>query len=76
MRRCGARGLRIELPHPAAGRVPLVASPLRLSASPVEHAAPPPLLGQHTNEILQALLELPQHELARLREAGVIAAAP
>ena len=66
------RGMRIDLPHPSAGSVPLVASPIRLSASPLEYAAPPPLLGQHTNEILQQLLGLPDEELGRLRDAGAI----
>ncbi len=65
------RGLRIDLPHPTAGNVPLVANPIRLSASPLEYAAPP-LLGQHTNEILQELLGLPDDRLASLRAAGVI----
>ncbi|MBM3390906.1 MAG: CoA transferase [Betaproteobacteria bacterium] len=68
------RGLRIDLPHPAAGSVPLVASPLRLSASPVEHTAPPPLLGQHTNEILRDLLGLGEADLAQLRANGAIRA--
>ncbi len=66
------RAMRIDLPHPSAGSVPLVASPIRLSASPLEYAAPPPLLGQHTNEILQELLALPEDELGRLRAAGAI----
>ena len=66
------RGMRIELPHPAAGRLPLVANPIRLSASPLEYASAPPLLGQHTNEILLELLGLPEAELARLRDQGVV----
>ena len=52
--------------------MPLVANPIRLSASPLEYASAPPLLGQHTNEILHELLGLPQAELARLRDQGVI----
>lgn len=67
------RGMRIELPHPLAGSLPLVANPIRLSASPVTHGAAPPLLGQHTEEILQAWLGLSSAELARLREAGIVA---
>lgn len=47
-----ARGLRIELAHALAGQVPLVASPIRLSASPVSYRHPPPLLGEHTDEVL------------------------
>jgi crotonobetainyl-CoA:carnitine CoA-transferase CaiB-like acyl-CoA transferase len=66
------RGLRIDLPHPAAGSVPLVANPIRLSATPLEYAAPPPLLGQHTNEILQELLGLQDDQLIRLRDDRVI----
>ena len=66
------RGMRIDLPHALAGSVPLVANPIRLSASPLEYASAPPLLGQHTDEILHELLGLPQAELARLRDQGVI----
>jgi len=47
-----SRGMRIEMPHPQAGRVPLVANPIRLSASPVSYRHAPPLLGQHTDEVL------------------------
>jgi crotonobetainyl-CoA:carnitine CoA-transferase CaiB-like acyl-CoA transferase len=47
-----ARGLQIKLPHPLAGSVPLVANPIRLSGSPVVYQRPPPLLGQHTDEVL------------------------
>lgn len=47
-----ARGLQIDLPHPLAGSVPLVANPIRLSGSPVAYQRPPPLLGEHTAEVL------------------------
>ncbi|CAI07809.1 CoA-transferase [Aromatoleum aromaticum EbN1] len=67
-----ARGLRIDLPHPLAGRVPQVASPMRLSATPVEYRLPPPLLGEHTDEILASLLGLPAERIARLRHDEVI----
>ncbi|WP_338762641.1 CaiB/BaiF CoA-transferase family protein [Massilia sp. METH4] len=52
-----ARGLRIEMPHPVAGTVPLVANPIRLSATPVAYHRPPPLLGEHTEEVLADWLE-------------------
>ena len=50
------RGMRIELDHPLGGQVPLTASPMRFSGTPVEYGLPPPLLGQHTREILCGLL--------------------
>ena len=48
-----ARGMKIELAHPTAGKVPLVASPMRFSGTPMEYKLPPPALGQHTDEILR-----------------------
>ena len=47
-----ARGLHIDMDHPLAGSVPLVANPIRLSGSPVTYRTPPPTLGQHTAEVL------------------------
>jgi len=67
-----ARGLRFELPHPTAGSVPLVASPMRFSATPVEQNLPPPTLGQHTDEILQGLLGLDAAAIERLRAHRVL----
>jgi len=52
-----ARGLRVELPHAAAGTVPTVASPLRLSKTPVQYRRGPPLLGADTAEVLAALAQ-------------------
>ncbi len=69
-----ARGMKLEMPHPAAGEapVPLIASPIRMSATPPSYAHPPPMLGQHTDEVLEELLGLGPEELAALRERGVI----
>ncbi len=67
-----ARGVRIELEHPAAGKLPLVASPMRFSATPVEYRLAPPLLGQHTEEILGGLLGKDAAQIAQLRGKGVI----
>ena len=67
-----ARGMRIELDHPIAGKLPLVASPMRFSQTPIRHEMPPPTLGQHTDSILREVLKLPDTEIAALREAGVI----
>ncbi len=67
-----ARGMRIEMPHPAAVTVPLVASPIRLSATPIEYRDPPPLLGQHTREALGEILKIDHRQLDALAAAGVI----
>ena len=64
------RGLRVEIPHPA-GSVPTVASPMRFSQTPVTYDVPPPMLGQHTDEILQGLLGMSAQQIAELRESGV-----
>src|SRR6266853_1054665 len=67
-----ARGVKIELEHPVAGKMPLVASPMRFSGTPLEHRLAPPVLGQHTEEILREVLKLGDTEIARLRADGVI----
>ena len=67
-----ARGMKIETDHPTAGRIPLVANPIRLSESPVEYRNSPPTLGQHTAEVLESVLGLSPGEVAALREQGVV----
>ena len=67
-----ARGLRIELPHPIAGTVSLVRSPMRFSATPVEHLLPPPALGEHTEEVLRDIVGRSESEIAELRAEGAI----
>jgi len=67
-----ARGVRIELEHPVAGKLPLVASPMRFSGTPLEHRLAPPTLGQHTDEILRDVLQVPEAQIARLRAEGVV----
>jgi formyl-CoA transferase len=71
-----ARGMRIELPHALGGKVPLVASPLKLSATPVEYTRAPPLLGAHTRAVLADRLGLDSHAIDRLLAQGVIGATP
>ena len=67
-----ARGIKVELDHPVAGKLPTVASPMRFSATPVEHKLAPPVLGQHTEEILRGLLKLDDAAIAKLRAEGTI----
>jgi crotonobetainyl-CoA:carnitine CoA-transferase CaiB-like acyl-CoA transferase len=66
------RGVRVEMQHPLAGTLDVVASPLRLSASPPQYRLPPPLLGQHTEEVLHGLLGMSVAEVTALRDAGVV----
>lgn len=65
------RGLHIEVPHPVAGRMPMIANPMRFSATELPHAAPP-TLGQHNREVLQGLLGLDDDELAALAARQVV----
>lgn len=67
-----ARGLKVELPHALGGVVPQVASPIRLSGTPVEYRRAPPLLGEHTLEVLTSVLGLSDGDVMALREAGVL----
>jgi glutaryl-CoA transferase len=66
------RGLRIDIPHPSGGTAPVVASPMRLSETPVEYRIAPPLLGQHNEEIYRGLLGKSEDELAKLKSAGIV----
>jgi crotonobetainyl-CoA:carnitine CoA-transferase CaiB-like acyl-CoA transferase len=67
-----ARGMRIDLPHASGANVPLVASPLRLSATPPEYTGTPPLLGQHTQGVLARLLGLSSARIEELKRADIV----
>jgi crotonobetainyl-CoA:carnitine CoA-transferase CaiB-like acyl-CoA transferase len=66
------RGLKVEIPHPSGIPRPTVASPMRFSETRVEYAVPPPLLGEHTREVLHSLLGLESGELDRLAAQKII----
>ena len=66
-----ARGLALQLPHALAGLVPQVASPIRLSETPVEYRNAPPLLGEHTQQVLEQVLGLKAGAVEALRRSGV-----
>ena len=66
-----ARGMTVAVPHPHQTALELVASPMKLSATPVTVRRAPPLLGQHTDEVL-AELDVPTAERLRLRSLGVV----
>ena len=67
-----ARGMRVEMPHPTAETLQLAGTPLNLSGTPTQMRLPPPLLGEHTDEILTNLLSLNNETIADLRQNGVI----
>jgi formyl-CoA transferase len=67
-----ARGIRVDLPHPTAGTVPVVGMPIRMSASSARYERPPPLLGEHTDEVLREVAGLDGAEIAALRSRGVL----
>lgn len=67
-----ARGMITESDHPVAGKVKSVGVPVKLSETPGSVREPAPLLGQHTDEVLQAYLGMTATDIAALRQAGVI----
>ena len=69
-----ARGMRVDLAHPLARSVPQVRAPLRLSGSPLSFAAAPPLLGQHTRDVLRDRLGVDDAAFDDLAARGVIGA--
>lgn len=66
-----ARGMLVEMPHGSGATVKVVANPVKLSATPADYRMPPPLLGEHTEQVLSGLLGLSAAEIAALREKGV-----
>jgi crotonobetainyl-CoA:carnitine CoA-transferase CaiB-like acyl-CoA transferase len=66
------RGMEVRAPHPAAGEVRMVANPIKFSATPIEHDTPPPLLGQHTREVLSSVLGVGEADFERLKQEGLI----
>jgi formyl-CoA transferase len=66
------RGMEVRAPHPDAGEVRMVANPIKYSATPITHDAAPPTLGQHTDEVLGAVLGMDRARLEALRIQGVI----
>ncbi len=66
------RKLLLDLEREDGARIGAAASPMRLEGTPPAYALPPPILGQHTDEVLGNLLDTDSDELNRLRSAGVI----
>jgi len=71
-----AGGAVTEVNHPVYGKLHQIAFPGRLSATPASVRRPPPLLGQHTDEVLKELLDLDANQLEALRKDETIGAVP
>jgi len=69
----GGRDMVVEVPHPTAGSVKLIGSPLKLRGTPVVTPVAPPTLGQHTDEILRESLGMDAGRIAQLRDKGAVA---
>ena len=67
-----ARNLKLEIEHPTAGMVGFPGFPYKMSQTPAELLRPPPMLGEHTEEVLTELLDYSAEEVASLREQEVI----
>jgi crotonobetainyl-CoA:carnitine CoA-transferase CaiB-like acyl-CoA transferase len=68
-----ARGMRVEIEHPASGKPEAyIASPIRMEKTPVEYRHPAPMLGEHTEEVLGELLGMDAGEVASLRKTGAL----
>jgi crotonobetainyl-CoA:carnitine CoA-transferase CaiB-like acyl-CoA transferase len=67
-----SRNIEQDIAHPGTGSMKLVASPMKLSKTPTEIRMPPPMLGQHTDEILQEQLKLDPASIASLRHKGIV----
>jgi crotonobetainyl-CoA:carnitine CoA-transferase CaiB-like acyl-CoA transferase len=66
------RGLRLSVEHPVAGEIDLLRNPVRMSATPIEGYRSPPMLGEHTHEVLTEVLGLTTEEIEQLEEAGAV----
>jgi crotonobetainyl-CoA:carnitine CoA-transferase CaiB-like acyl-CoA transferase len=66
------RNVRVDVPHPVSGTAPMVANPIKFSATPIEYKHSPPTLGQHTDEILHTLLNMRDDEIQILQKNKII----
>jgi formyl-CoA transferase/CoA:oxalate CoA-transferase len=64
--------MAVTLPHQTAGEVTVTGLPIGLSGTPGAIQSAPPLLGQHTDEILMRIVGYRRPTIARLRQAGVV----
>lgn len=68
-----ARNMVTEIEHPACGPMKMVNTPVKYSYSTPGIRSPPPLLGEHTDEVLRELLGTSETEITELKADGVVA---
>lgn len=66
------RGMRVRAPHPLKPDLDVIRSPLHFSATPITEYRAPPMLGEHTREVLGEMLGLEEDALSELAQAGII----
>ncbi|MBI2876314.1 MAG: CoA transferase, partial [Candidatus Tectomicrobia bacterium] len=67
-----ARKMVVEVEHPTQGRFPVLGNPIKCSAMEEAQIQAPPMLGQHTEEVLRRLLEYSEETIRDLRRAGIV----
>jgi formyl-CoA transferase len=67
-----AREMQIEVPHPTIGPLKMIGTPLKLAGLTAPPLRPPPLLGEHTDQVLLEVLKMTKEEIRSLRAGGVI----
>ena len=67
-----ARGMTLEMDHGSGARVKVIANPVKLSVTPPTYRAAPPVLGEHTEEVLSGLLGMGAEEIAALRAKAIL----
>ena len=68
-----ARGMVKEIEHPACGPMKLVNTPVKFSHSDPSIRTPPPLLGQHTDEVLREIIGMSDTDIRALKDEGIVA---
>ncbi|MFT6916513.1 MAG: crotonobetainyl-CoA:carnitine CoA-transferase CaiB-like acyl-CoA transferase [Motiliproteus sp.] len=66
------RQMQVALEHPEAGTVPSIANPIRFSKTPIEYAKASPMLGQHSKQVLQQLLDLSNEQWQSLSTSNIV----
>ena len=67
-----AREMVVEMAHGSGETVKVIANPVKLSATPPSYRSAPPMLGEHTEEVLTSVLKMSASDIATLKEKGIL----